>query len=96
MKTNNELEKYIVYIEVRDIEGKIILDDNGSKVTDMRYETEMLTSNMEFNLRHLARSLKAFMPDRQINIDVYVRNSISATLMNMYSFRVSEDKFVQH
>jgi hypothetical protein len=96
MKTNNELEKYIVYIEVRDSEGKIILNDDGNKVIDITYETEMLTSNMEFNLRHLAKKLKAFMPDRQINIDVYVRNSISATLMNMYSFRVSEDKFVQH
>ena len=96
MKTNNQSEKYIVYIEVRDSEGKIIRNDDGNKVTDISYETEMLTSNMELNLRHLAKKLKAFMPDRQINIDVYVRNSISATLMNMFSFYVSEDRFVQH
>ena len=96
MKTNNQFEKYKINIEVRDSEGKIILDDNGNKVTHISYDTEMLTSNMEFNLRHLAKSLKAFMPDRQINIEVYVHNTISGTYMNMFSFYVSEDRFVKH
>lgn len=96
MKTNNQFEKYKINIEVRDSEGKIILDDNGNKVTHISYDTEMLTSNMEFNLRHLAKSLKAFMPDRQINIEVYVHNFISGTYMNMFSFYVSEDRFVKH
>jgi hypothetical protein len=95
-KSNDKVEKYKVNIEVRDSEGKIILDDNGNKVTHISYDVEMLTSNMEFNLRHLAKSLKAFMPDRQINIEVYIHNSISRTYMNMFSFYVSEDRFVKH
>lgn len=56
----------------------------------------MLPSNMEFNLKQLARTLKAFMPDRKINIEVYVKNSISATYMNMFSFYIDENKFVKH
>jgi len=96
MKTNNQFENYKINIEVRDSEGKIILDDNGNKVTHITYDTKMLTSNMEFNLRQLANTLKAFMPDRQINIEVYVHNSISGTYMNMFSFYVNEDRFVKH
>jgi hypothetical protein len=96
MKTNNELENYNINIKVRDSEGKIILDENDNKCLSLSYETEMLTSNMEFNLRQLANTLKAFMPDRQINIGVYVHNTISGTYMNMFSFYVSEDRFVKH
>ena len=51
---------------------------------------------MELNLRLLSRTLKAMMPDRLINIEVYVHNTISGTYMNMFSFYVSEDRFVQH
>jgi hypothetical protein len=90
------IDKYKVNIEVRDSWGDIIRDDNGNKVTDISYDVEMLTSNMEFNLRHLAKSLKAFMPDRRINIEVYIHNSISRTYMNMFSFYVDEDRFVKH
>ena len=96
MKTKNQFEKYKINIEVRDSEGKIILDENGNKCLSLSYETEMLTSNMELNLRHLANTLKAFMPNRRINIEVYVHNTISATYMNMFSFYTSEDRFVQH
>ncbi len=95
-KSNDKVEKYKINIEVRDSWGDIIRDDNGNKVTHISYDVEMLTSNMEFNLRHLAKSLKAFMPDRQINIEVYVHNFISGTYMNMFSFYVDEDRFVKH
>jgi hypothetical protein len=92
----NKLENYKINIEVRDSEGKIILDENDNKCLSLSYETEMLTSNMEFNLHQLANTLKAFMPDRQINIEVYVHNTISGTYMNMFSFYVSEDRFIKH
>ncbi len=92
-KSNDTFEKYKINIEVRDGEGKIILDDNGNKVTHISFNVEMLTSEMEFNLRKLA---KLFTPDRQINIEVYVYNSISGTYMNMFSFYVNEGRFVKH
>ena len=91
-----KIEKYWVKIEVRDSEGKMILNELGNKVDDISYDIEILTSTMESYLNRLARKLKAFMPDRQINIEVYVHNSISRTYMNMFSYYVDENRFVKH
>lgn len=92
----NKVEKYKISIEVRDSEGNVLVDDEGLKQISLSYDIEMLPSNMEFNLKQLARTLKTFMPQRKINIQVYVKNSISATYMNMFSFYVDENKFVKH
>ena len=91
-----ETEKYLISIEVRDSEGKMIINELGNKVENISYDVEMLTDNMESNLRRLARTLKAYMPDRKIDIEVYVHNSISRTYMNMFSFYVDENRFVKH
>jgi hypothetical protein len=95
-KPKDKVEKYHVSIEVRDSNGKMILNELGNKVDNISYDVEMLTSNMESNLTRLARTLKAFMPDRKINIEVYVHNTISGTYMNMFSYYVDENKFVKH
>jgi hypothetical protein len=95
-KPNDKVEKYNISIEVRDSEGKMILNELGNKVHDISYDVEMLTSNMEFNLTHLAKTLKAFMPDRKITICVYVFNTISRTYMTMFSYYVNENKFIKH
>jgi hypothetical protein len=89
-------EKYWIKIEVRDSEGNMLRNENGNKVDDISYDVEMLPSNMEPNLTRLAITLKAFMPDRQINIGAYVHNSISGTYMNMFSYYVNENRFVKH
>jgi hypothetical protein len=96
MSKQEKVEKYWISIEVRDSEGKMIINEIGNKVDNISYDVEMLPSNMEINLTRLARTLKAFMPDRQINIEVYVKNSISGTYMNMFSFYVDEKRFVKH
>ena len=90
------LEKYSVRIEVRDSEGKIILDENGNKVLGINYEVEMVEANIEPNITRLAKELKALMPNRQINIDFSHFNTISRTYMTMYSYYVSEERFVKH
>jgi hypothetical protein len=95
-KPKDKVEKYHVSIEVRDSNGKMILNELGNKVDNISYDVEMLTSNMESNLTRLARTLKAFMSDRKINIEVYVHNTISGTYMNMFSYYVDENKFVKH
>jgi hypothetical protein len=92
----HKFERYKVNIEVRDSNGAMIINEDGNKIDNISYNTEMLTSNIELNLRLLSRTLKAMMPDRLINIEVYVHNTISGTYMNMFSFYVSEDRFVQH
>jgi hypothetical protein len=94
MKRN--AENYTVRIEVRDENGKLILDEYGNKQISFSYEVEMLTENVEFNLRHLANTMKTWMPERKINIEASVFNTISRTYMTMFSFYVEEDRFVKH
>ena len=96
MAKKNGIENYTIRIEVRDENGKLILNENGGKEISIRYEVEMLTENMEFNLRLLIRTLKAWMPNRQISIDAMVHNKISGTYMTMFSFYVNEDRFIKH
>jgi hypothetical protein len=90
------MEKFKVAIEVRDNEGKIIVDEHGNKVLGINYEVEMLEINVELNITRLGYELKALMPDRKINIDFRVFNTISRTYMTMYSYYVSENTFVKH
>ena len=94
MKRN--AENYTVRIEVRDENGKLILDEYGNKQISFSYEVEMITENVEFNLRHLANTMKTWMPERKINIEASVFNTISRTYMTMFSFYVEEDRFVKH
>jgi hypothetical protein len=94
MKRNTE--NYTIRIEVRDENGKLILDEYGHKQISLSYEVEMLTENVEFNLRHLANTMKTWMPERKINIEASVFNTISRTYMTMFSFYVEEDRFVKH
>jgi hypothetical protein len=94
MKRN--AENYTVRIEVRDENGKLILDEYGNKQISFSYEVEMLTENVEFNLRHLANTMKTWMPKRKINIEASVFNTISRTYMTMFSLYVEEDRFIKH
>lgn len=94
MKRNTE--NYTIRIEVRDENGKLILDEFGHKQISFSYDVEMITENVEFNLRHLANTMKTWMPERKINIEASVFNTISRTYMTMFSFYVEEDRFVKH
>ena len=89
-------ETYTIRIEVRDENGTLILDEYGHKQISFSYEVEMLTENVEFNLRHLANTMKTWMPERKINIEASVFNTISRTYMTMFSFYAKEDRFVKH
>ena len=89
-------ENYHIRIEVRDENGKLILDEHGHKQIAISYDVDMLTDNMEFNLRHLANTLKTWMPERKITIEASVLNTISRTYMTMFSFYGEENRFVKH
>jgi hypothetical protein len=89
-------EKFYFTIEVRDKNGKLLLDSEGNKQISLDYEVAMLKSNMENELTRLANKLKTFMPNREIEIDVSVFNSISRTYMTMYSYYVNENRFIKH
>ena len=89
-------EKFYFTIEVRDENGKLLLDSEGNKQISLDYEVAMLESNMENELTRLANKLKTFMPNREIEINVSVFNSISRTYMTMYSYYVNENRFIKH
>jgi hypothetical protein len=89
-------ENYHIRIEVRDENGKLILDEHGHKQIAISYDVEMITDNMEYNLPHLANTLKAWMPNRQITIEASIFNTISSTYMTMFSFYGEENRFVKH
>ena len=96
MAKKNQYENYKIRIEVRDENGKIIEDENGAKHIAIQYDVEMLTENMEYNLRSIHKSLKAWMPNRQITLEALVHNTISGTYMTMFSFYGTENRFVKH
>ena len=73
---HDKFENYRINIEVRDSNGAMILNEDGNKIDKISYNSEMLTNNVESNLRHLSHTLKAMMPDRQISIEVNVHNKI--------------------
>ena len=89
-------ERYKISIEVRDDWGNLIVDEDGNKVTSISYDVDMLPENMELNLTRLGKQLKALMPDRTINLDAMVHNTISGTYMTMFSYYVNESRFVKH
>jgi hypothetical protein len=89
-------ERYKISIEVRDDWGNLIVDEDGNKVTSISYDVDMLPENMELNLTRLGKQLKALMPNRIINLDASVHNTISGTFMTMYSYYVNKSRFVKH
>lgn len=91
-----EKETYSIKVDVRDENGKAILDNKGDKQLDIRFELAFTRDKAEWNLRHLAKRLKAWMPNNEINISASVHNHISGTYMNMFSLYVGEDRFVEH
>jgi hypothetical protein len=91
-----EKENYNIEVEVRDENGKAILDDKGNKQLSIQFELSFTRDKAEHNLRHLAKSLVAWMPKNEINISASVPNEISGTYMTMFSLYVKEDRFVEH
>lgn len=96
MAKKNDIEKYTIRIEVRDENGNLILDGDGAKRISLRYELEIHKDSVEWTLRDISKTLKAWMPDRQIAVEAMVHNSISGTYMTMFSFYSNEDRFVKH
>lgn len=96
MAKKKDIEKYTIRIEVRDENGNLIVDEDGVKRISLRYELEIHKDSVEWTLRDLSRTLKTWMPDRQITIEAMVHNSISGTYMTMFSFYGNEDRFVKH
>jgi hypothetical protein len=92
----NKSEQYRINVEVRDINGKIIQDFEGNNRPSFSFDLTTDPIHMESHLTQLTITLKAYMPDRKINISASVLNTISNTYMVMYSYYGSENRFIKH
>lgn len=91
-----EKETYNIEVEVRDENGKAILDLRGNKQLSVQFELSFTRDKAEHSLRQIAKSLRAWMPTNEINISASVPNEISGTYMTMFSLYANEDRFVEH
>lgn len=90
------MEKYHITVEVRDENHKLIKDDKGSVITGIKFELEVKDdAQLEYRIKDIGNDLKALMPNRNIDIDASVYNSISSTYMSMYGFYVNENRYVK-
>ena len=88
--------EFTIEVDVKDSDGKVILDANGVKRHCIQFELNIPKDRVEWHLKNIAKSLIAWMPDKIINISASVFNEISGTYMNMYSLYAKEDRFVTH
>lgn len=90
---------YKVSVEVLDKDGKRIYDSKGEKAIRIQFEWESWSdSHMEYLMRDLHRTMKAWMPDNQVWIEagIFHGDKGMQTLMNLYSYYGPEDRFVIH
>ena len=96
VKTNTKI-MYIIEIEVRDSNGKIIFDERGFKFTSLQIDSSVTNESLlERQMVHICETLKVWMPQNKIDIQASVLNSISGTWMCMYSYYGSEKRFIKH
>jgi hypothetical protein len=96
-------EKYHIYVQVRDENGKIIKGLSTDKSTinpkpNIQFElTVVREQQLEAKMKQIASTLRAWIPSGyEINIEASVENTISQTFMTMYSFYGEENRFVKH
>lgn len=85
-----------IRIEVRNNDGTIIRDSNGSKQTDLSYNTGIDERQIEHEVRYIHNTLKAWMPTNKIDIEVSQLNEDTRTYNLLYSFYGNENRFVKH
>lgn len=87
--------KYSFTIKVRDRDGNLILADEKTDTYRINFDLDELTDKQVISLlRSTGRTLKAWMPDRQITLEVYVLDTISRTYMCLFSW--SGDEVEKH
>lgn len=90
------MDTYNIRVEVLDNNGKIILDDDGHKRPDIRFDYQFFKDDAESSLRQLAKTLKAWMPNYNISLYASLPNSISGSWTEMFSLYVNENRFIKY
>ena len=92
IKTFSIMEKYLVTIEVRTLNGNVLRDELGHLRSFLKLELTIEKGTEEFHMKNLADTLKVWLPNNSIEITFSVLNSISSTYMSMFSYYVNEKK----
>lgn len=85
--------KYDLTIKVRDKDGNLILvDDEKTDTHRLNFKLDELTDKQVISiLKSTGLTLKAWMPDREISLEVCVFSEISQTYMCLFSCKAGED-----
>jgi hypothetical protein len=89
---------YSINVKVRDKDGKLIPCDETTDSYRISLDLAELTDKQLIShLKSTGKTLKAWMPDRKINLEAYVWDSISGTYMCLFSWYDDEvEKVVKH
>lgn len=93
------MDKIYFAVEVRDAEGNLYLDEDGSRLTSI----EMFeTGDYGFDIMGIAcegivKKFKAICKEgSKINIHISYKDSISSTYTTLYSYYGAEKRFIKH
>ena len=73
------LEYYTIMIEVRDSDLKLLRDEDGGVRTHWVYEIKSTKEQAYEEMKRLEKTLRTWMPDKSIDIELSYFNEISRT-----------------
>lgn len=98
-----EKTTYYIDVQVRDEKGQIIKGLSVDKTTivkkpSIQFQLSVVREEqLEAYMKQIASALRAWIPfGYEINIEAGVENTLSQTIMTMYSFYEREGKFIKH
>lgn len=91
-------ENYNFWVKVRDKDGKLIPSEETTDNYRISFDLDKLTEKEVISLlKSTGKTLKAWMPDRKITLEVYVLSAISRGYECLFSWYDDEvEKVVKH
>lgn len=84
--------KYDLTIKARDSDGNLIVGDEKTDTYRLNFSLGELTDKQVISiLKSTGRTLKAWMPDREISLEASVFSEISQAYMVMFSCKAGEE-----
>ena len=84
--------KYDLTIKVRDSDGNLIVGDEKTDTYRLNFSLGELTDKQIISiLKSTGRTLKAWMPDREISLEASIFDEISQTYMCLFSCKAGEE-----
>jgi hypothetical protein len=90
------MQEYYLFDVVVRHNGEVPRDSKGFKVPTIKVKEAINIDNLERHMKRMFLDYQAITRTNEINVEAYVRNSISGTYMNMASYYGEELRFVKH